>query len=242
MKHSMLSILLAGVVFLIAAPAYAVRFEINAEQSYVQAYIPSWKNLGPSSNAFSFIDSEGKLVEVNTVGPDNWMLKFDFVNFALSGYFDVQTERSPLNQVTSHFSITGGEFSAAAPIEAGFSIKNLLTYYPVSGLLQSMSGPCAMDAFYFDSTSTTSCSGFTNGAADSLSGTFDGTSLLADYFSGGILPPTTIITAVNEPDLPSIPAIFGYRLIANQVPEPATLWLFAAAVPLLLAGRVKRAK
>ncbi len=229
---------------LMASVADAQTFIVDSSQSHVQAWVPHWENLGPSSPGWSYFDEEGNLIEI-PAGPDAWQLKWQFDAFSLSGTLDITTERSPYNSYASHLMLDIVALETTVPSYSGFILAKLLTFYHASGYIEPQGGPCSSDGFYASPDFTTYCSGISYGSPSSLSGTFDGKTLIVEYHSGGLGQPLgEFRISESQPSLPepSYPWDYSYKLVATSVPEAETYWLLAISLPLVIARYLRKKK
>ena len=229
---------------LMTSAADAQTFIVDSNQSYVQAWVPHWENQGPSSVGWNYLDEEGNLIEV-PAGPDAWRLEWQFDAFSLSGTLDVSSERSPYNSYASHLVLDIVAFETTVPTYSGFVLAQLVTFFHESGNIESQGGPCSSDAFYASPNHTTYCSGWTNGTPSTLSGTFDGTTLVIEYHSGGgNLPPGEWRISESQPSLleSAYPWGYSYKLVATAVSETDTYWLFAISLPLVVSRYLRKKK
>jgi len=199
---------------------------------------------------YSFTDLNGQIISIGPEFP-TWELSWNLATFALSGSFEGETQWSPWVPDAGHFTISQGDFHVGIPSSETFNPIPYFTFSKSTGHVVFSGGPCAVDSF-FPPQPELHCSGLSYGSPASIDGTFDGKTLDIQGSTGGVYNPVVFIkTYVGLTPPPSVdPSLFpqsqpyGYRIVANVVPEPDTISLvlvgIAAAYQASNRRRLKR--
>jgi hypothetical protein len=215
-----------------SAPATAI-YVIDPAQSYVSAYVTEW-------TAYSYTPPywTGR----NAPPPPDptvvWALNWSLDTFQLSGYFQATSEISPYDPAWAHLAITNQHLQNQLPsyLTQSFVLPGQLTYSVSAGGI-TYSNFCYGDPFYlYPGLQSGAC--FTTGPPASQAGTFDGGTLDLTGYSGGYPPSNRAAFGADlsqqlvDPGPPPLldpgeyPASWqSYRIVANAVPAPRTLWL-----------------
>jgi len=232
MRSSLFSFSLLAVSLVLPGTLHAAseQWVIDPERSFVRAYVPEWTSFDDGS-------SLGVL----------WTETYRQDAFSLSGSFEFEREDSLWDSSRARLTLVTSSVESDAPDHAAFDLPR---FFAVQGeALAYDSHPCFDFDFYFEPSSSSSCSGGSIGLHRSDAGSVDGDTVSLSGVQSGLfplgfsfyLPRGTSPEA--PPDVNRVEGLFEYQLVAvSAVPEPATALLFLAggAVLALRRGREKR--
>lgn len=221
--------------------AQAATYVIDPAQSYVKAYAPVWERVAAQPEGGFIIF--GSLDATDSAEPQqtfHWELSWTQQTYSLAGSVELERELHAWQAGRAQLHVRQANLVTDAPAHAQFSLPNL---FAQSGPdLYHDGGPCFNAGFYDTPTSTTYCSGWTNGPTRSDSGTLQNGTLTAQ---GG--QPGWFFFSTWAPDSPEPPTdinydpvrgLFEYQMVAvSAVPEPAAAGLMLAGLGLLALRR-----
>lgn len=223
--------------------AASVMYSIDSAQSYITAYVPSWdiKSVTPLLGSFGTV----LLVE--------WQLEWTIQTLNVSGTLKGMSESSPWRTGWDHLAISDMNLVDAFPDSMlGPTLPTQITYSVSNGQVWESheGGSCNQYDPFFNYPGF----GFVCWSAGGtlLSGYFDGSvlDLVGNAEQLFFLVPTVYQIIVGDPNQQTLnpgspppvdqtlyPAQWvGYRVVANVVPEPGTIFLILVGGLGIVAG------